>query len=124
MPFKYNGKNYSRRTAVYNQLLGLGMPIQAIANRFDVTYAAVFLFKKAQEKNGKIYPRVPNQRTKAKIRRERMETLAKQGISRAMISKKLGVSYELVAERLKNSGIQIKDMRIKGNREKKRKIAA
>jgi len=123
MSFEYNGKNYKRRTVVYNQLLNLGQPIQVIADKLGVTYAAVYLFKQAQEKKGKTYPKVPNLRSKADARREMMANLAKEGRSRREISKKLGVSYELVAERLKRANVKVKDMRAKGNRKPRKRTA-
>jgi len=121
--FEYNGKTYKRRTVVYNQLLNLGLPIQTIADRLGVTYAAVYLFKQAQEKQGKTYPKVPNQRVKSKIRIGQMADLAKEGRSRRQIAKKLGVSYELVSGRLKAAGVEVKDMRAKGNRKPRKSTA-
>ena len=123
MSFEYNGKSYKRRTVVYNQLLNLGQPIKCIADKLGVTYAAVYLFKQAQEKKGKTYPKVPNLRSKADARRELMANLAKEGRSRREISKKLGVSYELVAERLKKADVEVKDMRAKGNRKPRKRTA-
>ena len=113
---KYNGKSYKNSTPLYECMLRGGVPVAEIARRLNVTYPAVLLYKKAQEKKGRSYPRVINQYNEALMRAALAVTLAKDKWSRQKIAEAFRMTYAAVAYMLKMACVDVPDLRKVDNR--------
>lgn len=109
---RYNGKNYNTGTPLYENMLRLGLPVSEIAKRLKVTYPAVLIYKKDQEKKGRVYNKVPNARNLSLCRAAVASYLAVyKKLNTTQLAEGFGMTYPGVAYILKNAGVTVPDLR-------------